>query len=118
MILVDMLSNPVAAELPEDIDVDALFTVGSQPGLFAALDVLSYNPSAGSFRRKPDCVRHWLNIFDPIDPLAFRTDMIYAGAEDLAFNSVAGITETHSKYFQRPQFYARSRARLKQFGIL
>jgi len=118
VILVDMLSNPGAAGLPEDIEVDALLTVGSQPGLFAALDVLVPSPPAGSPRRKPDCVKHWLNVFDPIDPLAFRTDMIFTGAEDLAFNSVAGITDTHSKYFQRPQFYARSRARLKGFGIL
>lgn len=118
VILVDMLSNPAVAGLPDDIEVDALLTVGSQPGLFAALDVLAPNLPAGSPRRKPDCVKHWLNVFDPIDPLAFRTDMIFSGAEDLAFNSVAGITDTHSKYFQRPQFYARARVRLKEFGIL
>ncbi|MBV8874662.1 MAG: hypothetical protein JO014_18330 [Metakosakonia sp.] len=118
VILTDMLTNPEAAGLPKDIEVDALFTVGSQPGLFAALGVLSSNLPAGSPRRRPECVKHWFNVFDPIDPLAFRADMIYAGAEDVMFNSVAGITDTHSKYFQRPQFYARTRARLKASGIL
>lgn len=118
VILIDMLTDPSAAGLPDDIAIDALFTVGSQPGLFAALDVLSSNAPAGSTRRRPDCVKNWFNVFDPIDPLAFRADMMYSGAEDVVFKSVAGITDTHSKYFQRPQFYARTRERLNASGIL
>ncbi|ROM94999.1 hypothetical protein [Pseudomonas brassicacearum] len=118
VILIDMLTNPASSGLPEELKVDALLTVGSQPGFFAALDLLAHNLPAGSQRRKPDCVEHWLNIFDPIDPLAFRADMIFKDVIDLSFNSVAGITEAHSKYFQRPQFYARSRKRLQGFGIL
>jgi len=118
VILVDMLTNPGSAGLPDGFEVDVLLTVGSQPGFFGALDLLSHNLPAGSVRRKPDSVKHWLNVFDPIDPLAFRTDMIFKDAVDLAFNSVTGITEAHSKYFQRPQFYARSRKRLQGFGIL
>lgn len=118
VILTDMLTDPVAAGLPSDIAIDALFTVGSQPGLLAALGVLSSNPPVGSSRRRPDCVKNWFNVFDPIDPLAFRADMVYLDAVDVVFNSVAGITDTHSKYFQRPQFYARTRARLKASGIL
>lgn len=115
VILIDMLANPRAAGLPDDLRVAALLTVGSQPGFFAVLDLVA---SSGGQRKKPGCVNRWLNIFDPIDPLAFRTDMIFEGAEDFSFNSVAGIMEAHSKYFQRPQFYARSRKRLKELGIL
>lgn len=118
VILVDMLANPGAAQLPDDLSVDALLTVGSQPGFFATLDLLAHNPPDGSARRKPDCVKNWLNVFDPIDPLAFRADMIFKNAEDFAFNSVTGITEAHSKYFQRPQFYARSRKRLRELKVL
>lgn len=118
VILVDMLANPVSAGLPAEFKADALITVGSQPGFFGALDVLTKNVPAGSPRRRPDCVKLWLNVFDPIDPLAFRADMIFTGVEDLTFNSVTGITEAHSKYFQRSQFYARTRNRLKDAGIL
>lgn len=118
VILTDMLTDPAAAGLPDDIEIDALFTVGSQPGLFAALGVLSSNPPAGSSLRRPDCVKNWFNVFDPIDPFAFCAGMIYTGAEDVVFNSVAGITDTHSKYFQRPQFYERTRTRLNALGIL
>jgi pimeloyl-ACP methyl ester carboxylesterase len=118
VILVDMLTDPPAADLPADFAVDALLTVGSQPGLFASLDVLTPNVPPGSARRKPECVKLWLNVFDPIDPLAFRVDTVYKDAIDLVFNSVAGITDTHSKYFQRPQFYARARVRLQEAGIL
>lgn len=118
VILVDMLANPGAAQLPVDLSVDALLTVGSQPGFFATLDLLAHSPPDGSARRKPDCVRNWFNVFDPIDPLAFRTDIIFKDAEDFAFNSVTGITEAHSKYFERPQFYARSRKRLRELKVL
>src|SRR5262245_18918348 len=118
VILVDLLTNAGSADLPGDFNVDALLTVGSQPGFFAALDLLESNLPTGSVRRRPDCVKHWLNVFDPIDPLAFRTDMIFKDATDLAFNSVTGIMEAHSKYFQRPQFYARTRKRLQKLGVL
>lgn len=118
VILVDMLSDPQRAGLPPDLAVDALVTVGSQPGLFASLDVLTPNAPPVSPRRRPDCVKLWMNVFDAIDPLAFRADKVYQGAEDFVFNSVAGITDTHSKYFQRPQFYARARVRLQEAHIL
>jgi hypothetical protein len=118
VILVDMLSDPQASGLPPDLTIDALLTVGSQPGLFASLDVLTPNAAPASPRRKPDCVKLWMNVFDPIDPLAFRTTGVFDGAEDFVFNSVAGIADTHSKYFQRPQFYARARARLQEAQIL
>lgn len=118
VILVDMLTDPGAASLPEGLKVDALLTVGSQPGFFAALDLLAHGLPAGSERRRPDCVANWLNVFDPIDPLAFRTDMIFDDAVDLSFDSVAGITDAHSKYFQRPQFYSRSRKRLQELRVL
>jgi len=117
VILADMLANPTVCGLQSDIKVDALLTVGSQPGLFAALQVLARDPSTTTYR-KPECVGLWLNVFDPIDPLAFRTEMIFGDSNDLAFNSVAGIVDTHSKYFQRPQFYARCRVRLQENGIL
>lgn len=118
VILVDLLTNPGSADLPEDLEVDALLTVGSQPGFFAALDLLAHNLPDGSARRRPDCVKIWLNVFDPVDPLAFRTDEIFQDATDLSFNSVTGITEAHTKYFQRPQFYARTRKRLQDAGVL
>jgi hypothetical protein len=118
VILVDMLSDLQAAGLPLDLSVDALITVGSQPGLFASLNVLTPNAPPGAEYRKPDCIKLWMNVFDAIDPLAFRAADIYKDAEDWVFNSVAGITDTHSKYFQRPQFYARARARLQENGVL
>jgi hypothetical protein len=118
VILVDMLADPPAAGLPPDITVDALLTVGSQPGFFAVLDLLVANPPAGSPRRRPDCVKNWFNVFDPIDPLAFRTEKIFKEAVDLSFDSVTGIMEAHTKYFHRPQFYARSRKRLQDLKIL
>lgn len=118
VILVDMLSDPALAGLAADIEVDVLLTVGSQPGLFASLDVLTPNRAPVAPRRRPDCVKSWMNVFDAIDPLAFRASEIFKDVDDFVFNSMAGISDTHSKYFQRPQFYVRARKRLEKVGVL
>ncbi|MGS4989946.1 hypothetical protein ACVDG9_18430 [Roseibium sp. RP-7] len=117
VILVDMLANPAEAGLPSDLKIGALLTVGSQPGFFASLNLLD-RAAPGEAYAKPASVDHWLNVFDPIDPLAFRSDPIFADVTDFSFNSVTGVTQAHTKYFQRPQFYARIRKRLRDVGLM
>lgn len=116
VILVDMLCSPADAGLPADLTIDALLTVGSQPGLFQALDV--FVPSGGGLTPKPASVSTWYNVFDPIDPLAFRATPVFSGVEDLMFDSITGLASAHTTYFRRPQFYARCRHRLQTAGVL
>jgi hypothetical protein len=71
VILVDMLQKPDKAGLPDDFKVPMLITVGSQPGLFQSLNVLSAPATKGCKAPRPGCIEQWLNVFDPIDPLAF-----------------------------------------------
>lgn len=118
VILTDMLMDPKNAGIPEDITVASLITIGSQPGFFGTLNLLANKSKAGSRIPRPACVKDWMNIFDPIDPFAFRADMIFEGVKDYKFETVAGLFETHSAYFSRPQFYARARSRLKELGII
>ena len=116
VIMADMLLNRDAAGLPDDLTVDALFTVGSQPGFFQALGL--YRPIGSNPIARPGHIGMWLNVFDTVDPLAFRADPVFSGVDDLKFNSVTGITGAHTTYFKRPQFHARARKRLKQAGVL
>ena len=116
VILLDMLSNPAEAGLPDGFAVDALFTVGSQPGLFQALGLI-VDASADRVP-SPANVAHWYNVFDPIDPLAFRCDPIFEGVTDLKFNSITGVASAHTTYFKRPQFYARARKRLRDIRVI
>lgn len=116
VILVDMLCSLAAAELPADLEVDALITVGSQPGLFQALGL--FLPLGGDRTPKPACVGTWFNVFDPIDPLAFRADPIFSGVTDLKFDSITGLASAHTTYFKRPQFHARARKRLRDCGVI
>jgi hypothetical protein len=117
VIVCDMLSEP-APELPEDLSIAALLTVGSQPGLFQSMGVFAPPPPAGGRSPKPACVGVWYNVFDPIDPLAFRADPMFEGVEDLAFDSVTGLASAHTTYFKRPQFYARCRRRLRDLQVI
>lgn len=116
VILVDMLCSPAAAGLPAGLKIDALLTVGSQPGLFQALDL--FVPSAGALTPKPAGVETWYNVFDPIDPLAFRAEPIFSGVKDFMFDSITGLASAHTTYFKRPQFYARCRYRLQTSGAI
>lgn len=115
VILVDMLGDLSGSGLPADFKIKTLFTVGSQPGLFRALGVIS--PMTAD-QPKLDCVEHWQNVFDPIDPLAFRSGPMFSNVEDLEFSSATGIVAAHGAYFDRPRFHARVRARLREAGVL
>lgn len=113
VILVDMLSDLAASGLPADLKVDRLFTVGSQSGLFTSVGALTGSDGASDGKRpKPACVAGWFNVFDPLDPLAFRAAPAFSDVEDLKFDSATGVVSAHTTYFKRPQFYARMRKRL------
>jgi hypothetical protein len=116
VILLDMLTNSVDAGLPDGLKIDALFTVGSQPGLFQELGLIL--PPSDQRLPRPANVAHWFNVFDPIDPLAFRCDPIFSGVTDLKFNSITGVASAHTTYFKRPQFYARARKRLRDIVVI
>ena len=119
VILTDMLADPARADLPADLTIDCLCTVGSQPGLFQAVGALQGGAPAGGLRLpRRDRIRHWFNVFDPIDPLAFAAAPIFEGVEDFAFDSITGVASAHTTYFARPQFYARFRKRLGELNLL
>jgi hypothetical protein len=118
VILADMLQDMNAAGLPADLKVAALFTVGSQPGLFRSVGLLSGAVGSDGRTPRPSCVAAWFNVFDPIDPLAFRADPLYSEVEDLAFDSITGLASAHTTYFSRPQFHARFRKRLSDLSVI
>jgi hypothetical protein len=118
VILVDMLADLASAGLPQDLKVDCLFTVGSQPGLFQAVGGIGAAPQAGEKIPPRAWIGHWFNVFDPIDPLAFAAEPLFAGVEDLSFDSITGVASAHTTYFKRPQFYARFRARLRGLSLI
>jgi hypothetical protein len=119
VILCDMLGDVQKAGLPQDLDIACLVTVGSQPGLFGSLQTLEPGRAAASgTKRRLTSVRNWLNVFDPIDPLAFRADPIFDGVSDFSFDSVTGLVSAHTTYFKRPQFYARCRKRFRDAGVI
>lgn len=117
VIAVDMLQDIADAGLPPDLSIAALFTVGSQPGLFKAVGGLAGKSGADGRALRPESVKAWFNVFDPIDPLAFRADPTFSGVEDLVFDSITGLATAHTSYFARPQFFARFRKRVTDLGI-
>ncbi len=116
VILVDCLGDPEfcgALGLKNGKKIDVLLTVGSQPGFFHELDLLTTKG-----KEKLDSVAAWLNIYDELDVLSFRAAPFFATqATDMLFSSRTGLLDSHTAYFTRVQFYLRLKARLKELGI-
>lgn len=124
VILYDLLSDPAARKAIEErsggkpLMIDALVTVGSQPGLFADMGLYSVPVGANGKRPPPPVVKHWINVFDYTDLLSFACEPLFDDVTDFKFDSVATLFSAHSSYFLRPHFYARLRVRLKGSGVL
>lgn len=109
-ILYDILSH-----FRPELAVDLLVTVGSQVGLFEELKLFGASradiPGPGGARVPlPAGVGRWVNVVDRNDPLAFRVEPIFEGAEDYVYPS--GAAWAHTAYLTQPHFYARLGRRL------
>ena len=115
VILADCLGDPAFCQsvgLKDGRKVDALVTVGSQPGFFQELGLLGMQ-SPGTL----PVVKTWINVFDELDVLSFLAAPVFNNTKDLMFSSRTGILSAHTAYFSRVQFYKRLQARLKEAGI-
>ncbi|MCP1835666.1 pimeloyl-ACP methyl ester carboxylesterase [Bradyrhizobium sp. USDA 4532] len=116
VILRDMLGDPLSG-LDQNIRIDLLATVGSQPGLFQEMSLLGNLTKAPQKVSLVATVGSWWNVYDPVDLLSFRCAPMFQDVTDFEFSSVAGLIDAHTSYFKRPRFYARLRERLKEIGI-
>ncbi len=112
-IVYDLLSDLRAA----DLECDVLVTVGSQVGLFAELDMFAAvrppdDPATGRVPALSNAGR-WINVYDLQDGLSFAAQGVFAGVEDFAYSTGAGLLGSHSTYFERPSFFQRLVARIE-----
>ena len=109
--------HDVLSHFRPDVRVDLLVTVGTQVGLFEELKLF-----ASSERKVPNAhqpkvaalpnVGRWLNVMDRSDPLAFAAAPVFAGAQDLVFNT--GAWWAHGGYLTSCDFHARLARRLER----
>ncbi|MEU6025170.1 hypothetical protein [Micromonospora sp. NPDC047134] len=93
-----------------DLVVDHLVTVGSQVGLFAELGLFQAVdrtlPRAAQPRiDPPPNIRHWINVVDRADFLAFRAEPIFRRVADYRYPS--GAAWAHGAYLRQPFFHER-----------
>jgi hypothetical protein len=116
-ILYDLLTH-FAPILAPNMRVDAWVSVGGQVGLFEEMKLfLDSDPSVRADRRLdgPANVHRWLNIYDPVDPFAFRATPVFARVQEAKpFNTWSGDVSAHSAYFLRPRFYRLVREWLEE----
>jgi hypothetical protein len=100
-----------------EIECDLLVTVGSQVGLFEELKLFHASdktiPSQSQkLVARPDNVKRWLNVFDPIDVLEYSIERIFAGTKDYQYKTDTSPLSAHGMYFYRPSFHKRLRERI------
>lgn len=117
-----MLTDPTTradleAAIGSPIRIDALFTVGFQPGFFADLGLYpGGRPATGTKLKMPAGVADWMNVFDFTDVFSFRCEHIFEGVRNFGYHTVTDLLRAHGAYFLRPSFYKRMRARLGELG--
>jgi hypothetical protein len=111
-----VISFDIFSHFATDLKCDLLVTVGSQVGFLQELGLLANpRPTAPSARTdKPKFVRRWINVFDPLDVLAFAAEPVFTGVKDLSFSNETGALSAHTSYMYSPRFHRRLGRRMKE----
>ena len=92
-----------------ELSVDAWISVASQVGFFEEMKIFNASDSNITGPAKVgslSTLKFWLNIYDPADVLAFKTEPIFSAAKrDLSFITGDSALKAHGAYFKRPSFY-------------
>lgn len=110
----DQCLKRLSDEAPK-FKIDALLTVGSQPGFFA--DLKLYGDRGAALLQRPKSVSRWMNVYDFTDVFSFLCEPVFADVEDLGYDTSVDLLHAHSAYFQKPSFYKRLQLRLKEQGF-
>jgi hypothetical protein len=97
--------------------VDAFVSVGSQVSHFE--EIKRFKSSNASLPSKeqplahtPDNIRHWINIFDPVDVFSYACAKVFDRVEDYNYDTKTHTLKAHGAYFAQNAFYERLRERL------
>jgi hypothetical protein len=99
-IVYDILTHFAPGRLQVPVD---LVTVGSQVGLIKELGFFEGRDPNGL----PQGLRSWVNVYDPLDVLAFLAAPTCEGAVDLPYSNNTGLLSAHTAYFHQPGFFLK-----------
>jgi hypothetical protein len=103
------------------LQVDLFVTVGSQVALFKEMRLYAEDKNkpgiAPTKVKPPNTITAWLNVFDPMDALAFAAEGVFERVKDFAIANNGSAFDAHVLYFVRPVFHHRLRARMAELGI-
>ncbi|WP_321815183.1 MULTISPECIES: hypothetical protein [unclassified Paraburkholderia] len=102
------------------LSIDCLITVGSQVGLFEEMKLYKVSdPKIPGDPKKdhvalPKGIKRWLNVFDTNDVLSYQLKPVVDSVTDFSYDTGYSTLGAHGGYFERPSFYKRMAARLKE----
>lgn len=97
--------------------VDLLITVGSQVSHFEEMKRFHVSdptvPANGIAKvRQPANVKHWINIFDPVDIFSYACEPVFDGVKDYDYDTRTYVIKAHGAYLDQKRFYVRLRDRI------
>lgn len=97
------------------LEVDAWVSVAGQVAWFERVEAFGPGGLGGQPGDKlGNRVKCWLNVYDPIDPVAFKAEPVFKDrVQDFPFHTGVGGMESHGHYFYLKRFYERLGTRLK-----
>lgn len=124
-ILYDLLNRGDAQARVQDavgapLNVDLFLSVGAQLGLLGEVGLYESAAALGQPVRlaRPDCVNHWMHVYNPNDVLSFGVKAIAPDAEEFSVDAGDGIIDAHGAYFISPFFHRRLNKRLQALGLV
>ena len=100
----------IVTHFAKDLHVDVWVSVGGQVGQFEEMKLFKSSDKNIVLPNKVGGLKpqigFWLNIYDPIDVLSFKTEPVFLDAdEDVVFLTGADAFKSHTAYFKRATFY-------------
>ena len=103
-----------------DLEIDLFVSVGSQVGHFEEIKLFKTsdkNIRAPQKATTPSNIKHWINVFDPVDIFSYTVSHIFDRVDvDAPYDTETYVVRAHGAYFEQARFYERLRARIDEIG--
>lgn len=112
VIIYDLLSH-----FRPELNVDLFVSVGSQVSHFEEVKRFkNSDPHIGHPERvrPPSNIKHWINVFDPVDIFSYACSKIFERVEDFSYDTRTYTIKAHGAYLGQARFYERLRKRIDE----
>jgi hypothetical protein len=98
-----------------DLEVDLFISFGSQVSHFEEIKRFKASDPGISMPNRvhpPPNIKHWINVFDPVDIFSYACAKIFERVQDFRYDTGTYTIKAHGAYFHQAAFYKKLRDRI------